>query len=174
MYYNKNQKVKGDTKMKKLLAFVMASVITLSTTAVFAADEVAVKIDGKDLATDVPAQIIDDRTMVPMRAIFETLGANVQWAQDSQAIFATKGAKLIVMKIGVKALASTVIGGESQTTELDVAPQIVDDRTLVPVRAISEALDCTVDWNGETRTVTITTAQPQPAPEATTAPQTAE
>ncbi len=149
--------------MKKVLAFVVAAIMSLSATAaVFAADEVSVKIDGKDLVTDVPAQIISDRTMVPMRAIFETLGANVQWAADSQAIFATKGAKLIVMKIGVKALASTVIGGESQTTELDVAPQIVDDRTLVPVRAISEALDCTVEWDGEARTVIITTAAAQP------------
>ncbi len=159
--------------MKKVLAFVMAAVISLSATAVFAADEVSVKIDGKDLQTDVPAQIIDDRTMVPMRAIFETLGANVQWAADSQAIFATKGVKLIVMKIGVKALASTVIGGESQTTELDVAPQIVDDRTLVPVRAISEALDCTVDWDGEARTVIITTAAAEPAPAQTEATEEA-
>ena len=159
--------------MKKVLAFVMAAVISLSATAVFAADEVFVKIDGKDLQTDVPAQIIDDRTMVPMRAIFETLGANVQWAADLQAILATKGAKIIVMKIGVKALASTVIGGESRTTELDVAPQIVDDRTLVPVRAISEALDCTVDWDGEARTVIITTTAAEPAPAQTEATEEA-
>ena len=118
-------------------------------------DAVTVLIDGVVLDTDVPAQIISDRTMVPMRAIFETLGANVSWLEENQAIIATKGSTLIAMKIGVNTLAISSIGGENKAVELDVPPQIVDDRTLVPARAISEALGCTVDWDGDTRTVII-------------------
>ena len=119
-------------------------------------DAVTVFVNGTELVADVPAQIINDRTMVPMRAIFERLGADVSWLQEEQAIFATRGATLIVMKIGVKTLAISTINGENKNVELDVPPQIVNDRTLVPVRAVSEALGCTVGWDGETRTVTIT------------------
>ena len=119
-------------------------------------DAVTVLINGIELETDVPAQIIGDRTMVPMRAIFETLGAQVSWIPENQAIFATKGASLIVMKIGVNTLAMSTIGGENKNVELDVPPQIVGERTLVPVRAVSEALGCNVGWDGDTRTVIIT------------------
>ena len=158
--------------MKKIFVFLTACVMAVSAFGTIAlADEngadttvvettnpdaVTVLINGTLLDTDVPAQIINDRTMVPMRAIFETLGANVSWIEENQAIVATRGATLIAMKIGVNTLAMSTIGGENKNIEIDVAPQIVDDRTLVPVRAISEALGCTVGWDGDTRTVTIT------------------
>ena len=164
--------------MKKIFAFLAAFAMTVSSFGAIAlADEndamsvsnsdlvevdetnpdaVMVLINGVELKADVPAQIIDERTMVPMRAIFETLGANVSWIEDYQAIIATKGATLIAMQIGVNTLSMSTIGGEDKNIEIDVPPQIVDDRTLVPVRAISEALGCTVGWDDATRTVTIT------------------
>ena len=156
--------------MKKIFAFLAACVMVISAFGIIAlADEndaaavketnpdaVTVLINGVELETDVPAQIIGDRTMVPMRAIFETLGANVSWIEENQAIIATKGATLIAMKIGVNTLATSTIGGENKNVELDVPPQIVGERTLVPARAISEALGCKVGWDGDTRTVTIT------------------
>ena len=149
--------------MKKIFAFLAALAMTVSAfgTIVLAdenpnPDAVTVLINGVELSSDVPAQIIGDRTMVPMRAIFETLGANVSWIEDKQAIIATKGPTLMAMKIGVNTLSMSTIGGEDKNVTLDVPPQIVNDRTLVPARAISEALGCTVGWDGDTRTVTIT------------------
>ncbi len=148
--------------MKKLLAVIMSLAMTLSAVPALADEatetENAVKvlINNVPLETDVPAQIVNDRTLVPMRAIFETLGAQVQWVPENKSIFATSGATLIVMNIGLNKMAVTTIGGESKTLELDVPPQIIEDRTLVPVRAISEALGCKVDWDGVSRTVIIT------------------
>ena len=120
--------------------------------------EITVTLNGKKLEFDVAPQIVNNRTMLPMRAIFEALGAQVTWLGEDQIIFATKGSSMIVMKIGDFNM-SVQRAGESGNTviTLDAAPFIEDNRTLVPVRAISEALGAEVDWVGETRNVVIVT-----------------
>lgn len=113
-------------------------------------DNATMKVAGADKALDVPPMIINDRTMVPLRAIFEALGAEVDWNGDTRTITGKKGDTTITMQIDN--LTMTKNGVESA---LDTPPQIVNDRTLVPVRAIAESFDCKVDWDGATRTVTI-------------------
>lgn len=129
------------------------------STAAFAADnEITVTVDGNVLSTPIPAQIVNGRTMLPMRSIFEKLGADVSWADADQLIFATKGNKFITLKIGVpKMSVQSTESADNQVTELDAAPFIDSDYTLVPVRAIAESLDADVQWNEETRTVAIAT-----------------
>ena len=129
------------------------------STAAFAADnEITVTVDGNVLSTPIPAQIVNGRTMLPMRSIFEKLGADVSWAGTDQLIFATKGNKFITLKIGVpKMSVQSTESADNQVTELDAAPFIDSDYTLVPVRAIAESLDADVQWNEETRTVAIAT-----------------
>lgn len=96
--------------------------------------------------------------MLPMRSIFEKLGADVSWAGADQLIFATKGNKFITLKIGVpKMSVQSTESADNQVTELDAAPFIDSDYTLVPVRAIAESLDTDVQWNEEARTVAIAT-----------------
>ena len=106
-----------------------------------------------DVATalDVPAQIINDRTMVPLRAIFEALGATVEWNNETRTVTSEKGDTKISLTIDDTNL---YVNGEAKV--LDVPAQIVNDRTMVPARAIAEAYGCKVEWDGETRTVTIT------------------
>lgn len=111
---------------------------------------VEVVVNNWGIAFDQPAFIKDDRTMVPMRKIFEKLGATVDWDEATQTVTAKKGSKTISLKIG-----SNVLKINGKDVELDVPAFIENDRTLVPVRAISEGLGATVDWNGETQTVTI-------------------
>lgn len=119
--------------------------------------EITVKINGETLKTPIAAKIINDRTMLPMRSVFETLGANVEWAEADQLIFATKGNKLITLKIGYpKIVIQTTESNKSEVLELETAPFIDGDYTLVPVRAVAESLDAKVDWDGETNTVLIT------------------
>lgn len=129
------------------------------STAAFAADnEITVTVDGNVLSTPIPAQIVNGRTMLPMRSIFEKLGADVSWAGADQLIFATKGNKFITLKIGVSKMSvQSTESADNQVTELDAAPFIDSDYTLVPVRAIAESLDADVQWNEETRTVAIAT-----------------
>ena len=123
------------------------------------ADEggITVNINGTNLAFEVPPQIIEDRVMVPMRGIFEALGASVNWYEESSLIISTKGADIISMQVGSdKIVVHNVITNESSVYTMDVPPLIIDGSTLVPIRAVSESMGCTVDWDGDTTTVTIT------------------
>ena len=143
--------------MKKIIAGLTALVLLLTSSAVFAAEEVTVALNGRVLSFDVPAQIINDRTMVPMRKIFEELGAEVEWYEAEQGIVAIKDSTIIIMKIDAPMMqVANVETNEQKQIELDVPPQIVDSRTLVPVRAISESLGVSVDWVAETQTVVLT------------------
>lgn len=114
--------------------------------------EIPVVIDGETLETDRSPIIVNDRTLVPMRAIFEKLGALVNWNESAQSVTAVKGEKEISLAIGGDVM---YINGEAKT--LDVPAMLYNGRTLVPVRAVSEALGCGVEWLGEENKVVITT-----------------
>ena len=93
--------------MKKILCAVIAVFMIGASTAFAAPDtgdaqattEISVEINGQAISFDVPPQIINDRTMVPMRKIFETLGAKVEWLAQTRQILAIKGEDAIVMQI---------------------------------------------------------------------------
>ncbi len=144
--------------MKKI-ALLLLLCMLLCPLSAFASNDVAVQINGKLQVFDVPAQIINDRTMVPMRHIFETYGGTVSWIPTSQTIVSTwPDGTIIRMSIGHTVMNVTnVISGKNETIMLDSPPVIVPgDRTLVPVRAISESLGKNVVWDDLTRTVFIT------------------
>ncbi len=120
--------------------------------------EIKLTIDSKEIIKngvaselDVPAQIINSRTMVPLRAIFEALGATVEWDDATRTVTSEKDGTKVELTIGD---ANIYVDGIA--TELDVPAQIVDNRTLVPARAVAEAYGCEVGWDEATRTVTIT------------------
>ncbi len=117
-------------------------------------DEVKVTIDGEYVEFDQPPVIIEGRTMVPLRKIFEKLGAKVEYDPETSTVYASKTDFEMSMKIGENKY--TVNNTEYS---LDVPSQIINDRTLVPVRAVSESMDCIVDWDGAARTVIILTQQ---------------
>lgn len=140
--------------MRKLLIAVVLCVMVFSQN-VFA-NNITVKVNGSVLYSPVPAQIVNDRTVLPMRAIFERLGADVEWIEQERMIFATKDDLFIVMQIDNNKMAVEKIGGEKKIIELDTPPFIQEGSTLVPVRAVAESVGAEVKWNGETRTVDIT------------------
>jgi hypothetical protein len=147
--------MKGENIMKKILGILIAvmMVVTLTATFVGAQQEISVKLnDAKIDFADVKPQIISGRTMVPLRAIFEALGASVEWDDATKTVKSTKGDISISLTIGANELKKN---GESKA--LDVPAQIIDSRTMVPVRAISEAYECEVNWDDATKTVLITT-----------------
>ncbi len=124
-------------------------------------DIVTVILDGNTLQfPDQDPMIIDDRTLVPMRTIFEALGADVQWIEDngSQKVIANTAGRNIAMTINSS---EYYVNGEKK--ELDVPAQLINDRTLVPLRAVSESLGCQVDWNDDTKTAVITSQIEQPS-----------
>ena len=95
--------------------------------------------------------------MVPVRKIFEAQGATVDWVQEKKLIVASNKTDIITMKVGEMSFSVTnALTNETKAYQLDVPAQIIDGRTLVPARAISEALGKNVDWDGASRTVLIT------------------
>ena len=127
------------------------------------AKDVNIVIDGEELNLDVAPQIIDGRVMVPIRGVLENLGALVKWDDETQTVSARKSSKTVSLEIGSNDVTldkgETNDGGsaKTETIQTDVAAQLVSDRTLVPLRVISEAMGYSVDWNDETYTVSITT-----------------
>ena len=144
--------------MKKVMAIVIMAALVLSSVAAFAQDEITVELDKTPIVFDVQPQIINDRVMVPMRKVFEEFGGEVDWNGEHQLIIAVVGSKIITMMINEYRMpVFNVETGVQNIIELDSPPVIIDGRTLVPVRAISEALGADVSWQNETRTVVITT-----------------
>ena len=118
--------------------------------------QIIVTLNGEPINFDIPPQIIDDRTMVPMRAIFEALGAEVDWNEDTEMITAIRGHVIIVMQIGNLTVTIAELGGGVEEIQLDIPPVIIEERTMVPTRAVAESFGVTVDWNENTRTVILT------------------
>ncbi len=143
--------------MKKALSLVLALVMiaALFIVPVSAKEEITVILDGEQLDFDVEPALINDRTMVPMRAIFEALNAQVAWNDQNEcAVGISETGTKVVVSIG-----NNVATVNEKPVEIDQPPVLLNDRTLVPLRFISESFDCQVDWDEATSTVTITSNQ---------------
>ena len=142
--------------MKKLLCSLSALVLSLTSVVSAFAATPTVYVDGEKLVTDVEPFIEEDRTMVPMRAIFEAVGASVTWDQDTQTVISIKNDEatqnVVVLQIG-----NTSAFVNSESVALDVPAKVINDRTFVPLRFVMESLDANVDWNPDTFTVTVAT-----------------
>ena len=112
---------------------------------------ITVFCNGSEISFDQYPFLESDRVMVPMRMIFEALGADVQWNEEEQSVTATCGADTVKMQIG-----SREIWKNDTLIQTDVAPRLVGDRTFVPLRVISESLGASVEWIEEEQKVVIT------------------
>ena len=131
------------------LALTISMIIPVS---VYASTNISVTIDGQKVNFDVQPQIINGRTMVPMRAIFKEFGMSIEWDNSSKTVTASKGNDLIQMQVGSK----TFLKNGSIIT-LDTPAIIKDSRTLVPVRAVAESLNANVIWDNINKIVKIST-----------------
>lgn len=114
------------------------------------AEEINVYINNELLVADVPPAIINNRTMLPVRAILEACGADVGWNGATQTITATKGDTTIVMVIG-----SSEAYVNGTLVLIDAPPVVTNNRTLVPARFLAESLNAKVGWDGNNKTVDI-------------------
>ena len=139
--------------MKKLisLALVVLMLGGMLVMPASAEDEIAVLLRGKLLEFDVPPQIMNGRTLVPMRTIFEELGATVDWNGDTKTVTSVREDKTIILTID-----SYTMYVNDEAVTLDVAPCLINGRTMVPARAVSESFNLKVDWDNMWRAVLIT------------------
>ena len=135
--------------MKRVASFLLVLLLLISICPVYA-DDIAIYVNGKYLYCDVAPIIVEGRTLVPLRVIFEELGAWVDWNDDTQTVTAGKDGITLSLQIGSNNL---YINGSYIT--LDVPAQILNDRTLVPVRAVAECFGADVSWDEDTSTVNI-------------------
>jgi hypothetical protein len=111
---------------------------------------ITVLVNDRNLVLDVPSIIVQGRVLVPLRAIFESLKAEVNWDTNTKTVTGKKGDTVIKLKIDDKY--ATING---KVKELDIPAKIVNGRTFVPVRFISESLGASVIWDGEKRVVKV-------------------
>jgi hypothetical protein len=115
-------------------------------------DDIRVALDGQFLTFDQAPVIENGRTLVPLRVIFEALGAEVDWDHETRTVTAAKENRVITMQVGNFDM---IKDGES--VSLDVPPVLMNGHMLVPVRAVAEAFNAIVAWDNENRMVSITT-----------------
>jgi len=141
---------------KKVAALALA--IALVPVSAFAApavtNQASVQAQYNKKAIVFPDQkpvIRDKRTLVPIRPIAEGLGFDVQWNSQTRTVMITKGANSVKLVVSQK-----IAKRNGETITLDVPAQIINQRTMVPVRFIAEALNYDVNWTAATQTVLIT------------------
>ena len=150
--------------MKRTVAFFVSLCMALVLIAVpvYGAEDrpIRVMVDGAELAFDVDPVIENDRTLVPMRLIFEALGAKVDWDEATRTALAVKGDVKISITID-----SAELMKNSKAVALDAPARLIGGRTLVPVRAVSEGMGAKVDWDEASRMVQIVTSEEPSQPE---------
>lgn len=143
----------------KLCMIIIATVAAFGMVSVSSAErEISVMVNNKAVKFDVPPQIINGRTMVPARAIFEAMGADVEWSGEYKSLKAKKWDNALgdycyaVFNIGSNIMENTY---NVRRTYIDTPAVIVDGRTMVPARATAEAFDYTVSWDDVNNAVNI-------------------
>lgn len=143
--------------MKKfsLLIITLICLLSCSTTVLAYSDyetNVSVFVDGTPLEMDTVPIIVNDRALVPIRAISEKLNYNVGWNNEHQLVSISNNSKNIFLQIG-----SQLVHVNDVEHEIDVAPLIHNNRTYVPIRFVTETLNCIVDWDEATESVLVYT-----------------
>ncbi len=136
---------------KRILSMLVVMLFTFNVQCVLANDEITVLVDGEQVEFDVAPIAENGRILVPARAIFEKLGADVKWSQEAQGVYAEKKDISVSLWLDYPEFLKNGL-----LYSLDVPVKVVNNRTLVPLRAVAEAFDCKVMWDEVSKTVSIT------------------
>ena len=165
--YNVYLARKEDIEVKKILSIVLA-VIVMMTVAIIpgtasAAQTIGVTINGKPVQfPDQPPIMVNGRVLVPLRAVFEheDLDTEVSWNQASQTATVkakNRSVRVALMVGNTKMRIQRQSSVEDEIVTLDVAPIILNGKTLLPIRAVLEAFGCTLLWDSKNQIVPIKT-----------------
>jgi N-acetylmuramoyl-L-alanine amidase len=121
---------------------------------------VSLVLDGVPVESAVPPVVIRERTLIPARAVFESMGASVSWNEELRQVGVTTAGAVILLTVDAFEYA---IDGNIYTA--DVPPLIIDERTMIPVRIVAEAMGCDIKWDDLARTVSVTSPVPESPPE---------
>lgn len=149
------KKMQAARRWRKIVAvFAATAVLSIGLpTAGRAAGEIKLKIDGQNVTTSPAPILLNDRTLVPVRLVSEKLGAEVIWNEKDRTVNIKKGSESMVLRID-----NRLVEYKREATLYnicDVQPQIIDGRTFVPLRLVSNGLGADIQWDGASRTVVI-------------------
>lgn len=133
--------------MKKLSTLLA----TFLATAAMSVNAFAVSVVVNENPIDTEAVIVDGRTLVPVRGVFEELGYSVEWEADTKTATLTKGDSVITIVSGM-----TTFSVDDIVITPEVPQQIIEGRFMLPLRAVSESIGAEVNWDEATKTVSIT------------------
>jgi len=140
---------------KRIFSVMMALILILALipTTVVHANDIRVTINGQQVFfPDQQPTIVDSRTLVPVRGVFEALGFEVDWDGETSTAILERHDYTLLIPIG-----SPTFTTNGVVHTLDVPAQIIGGRTMLPIRFPLESVGYEVDWDGATRTVIITT-----------------
>jgi len=147
-------------KKKIIFGMIMAVVLSILSAAIAFANDIRVQLDGAYVNLEPAPVIVEGRTLLPARAIVEMLGGDIDWDNDLRQVHINHGDTHILLEINNP---MALVNGAPRM--LDVPPQIVNDRTLVPLRFVAESLGVEVDFRDSTVFITTTTRIIRVAPE---------
>lgn len=145
--------------MQVLLLFICIFILSFSYHCM-ANDNISVIINGEELVMDQQPILENGRTLLPMRAIFESFNADVSWNDATSSVIGKTKDVEVHLTLGSKI---ALVNGKDLT--LDVEPKLVNDRMVVPARFVAESLGAKVEWDDESWTVIISTSKNNAEPE---------
>lgn len=118
--------------------------------------EIVIEVNGEKIISDSSPMILEDRTLVPIRAVAEKLGYTVEWDSETEVITinSADGSTALYYQIGID-YAIKNASGQAEILTLDVVPFIHNGRTYLPLRSVGESIGANVAWVEDTRTVVI-------------------
>lgn len=135
------------------LSLLVIMVMLISSIEIFAANQIRLVLDGQDVTTLATPIVQNGRTLVPIRFIAEELGAKVDWNNKDKIVTIERAGNSIILKIDSHLVQYQ--GKEKSCSLVDMPPQIINSRTFVPLRLVSNALGIGVNWDADNRTVSI-------------------
>jgi hypothetical protein len=113
-------------------------------------------VNGTSNTLDSPPIIKNGRTLLPIRPVVEALGGSVSWDGNERKVTISLGSTTIELWIGKNTARVNGVSKPIDSTNSKVVPEIINGRTMLPLRFVTENLGCTVQWDGSTQTITIT------------------
>lgn len=119
-------------------------------------NNLVILVNDKEQTIDVPPQIIEGRTYLPIRWVAEPLGATIGWDGFEKKVTISLKETIIELWIGKNIARVNGVDTPIDPDNPNVVPLIINGRTMLPVRFVAENLGCKVDWDANTKSVTIT------------------
>ncbi|MGE5674216.1 MAG: copper amine oxidase N-terminal domain-containing protein [Mycobacterium leprae] len=116
---------------------------------------IAIRVGGRLINLDPPAVMANDRTLVGLRVLAESVGAQVRWEQETRSATISLNGRTVTVQVGVNTLLLHQEGRPDEQITMDVVPVIISGRIMLPLRSLMEGLGLTVEWQEASQTIDI-------------------